>query len=228
MKPTAQQAPPPTAAVDSAPQHAAIVEHVATAAKTAGASSESSFDGAVMPLNPSNIKHMTKESGKSVLVDFFAPWCPHCKELAPTLKELAQQLKGDKDVIVASVDCEENQELAGLYDVKGFPTLMWFPNGADRVKYTGDRTVEAMAAYIADSRNKAAAPQLLLQTHASAHDPAAVMQEKQAKWIAESWEPDTEVSKVCALSDRKQYKIHPKSPRPEYKPSSEMLAMADY
>ena len=59
-----------------------------------------------------------KTEGKTVFVKFFAPWCGHCKKLAPTW----DKLKHD-EVLVAEVDCTTNKQLCGKFDVQGFPTI---------------------------------------------------------------------------------------------------------
>ena len=64
------------------------------------------------------------ESEKEVLVKFYAPWCGHCKTLAPHYDEAAQRLSNNPNILIAKVDSTEN-EVANL-DIQGFPTLKWF------------------------------------------------------------------------------------------------------
>ena len=67
------------------------------------------------------------ENGKGWFVKFYAPWCGHCKKLAPTWDEFSE--KHSDRVNVAKMDCtdEKNRPICSEYNVKGFPTLLYFP-----------------------------------------------------------------------------------------------------
>ena len=67
------------------------------------------------------------EQSKLVLVDFWAEWCGPCKQIAPTLEELAD--KYSENLSVCKVDVDTNRELALQYNVRSIPSLMMFKNG---------------------------------------------------------------------------------------------------
>eukprot|EP00455_Lapot_gusevi_P049416 TRINITY_DN6_c0_g2_i1.p1 TRINITY_DN6_c0_g2~~TRINITY_DN6_c0_g2_i1.p1 ORF type:complete len:356 (+),score=167.06 TRINITY_DN6_c0_g2_i1:49-1116(+) len=98
---------------------------------------------AVTVLTPSNFDAIVKDTTKDVLVEFYAPWCGHCKRLAPDYEKAAQALDGESHVVVASLDADKYREVAQDYGIQGYPTLKWFPkdNKAGE-EYTGGRTPE--------------------------------------------------------------------------------------
>lgn len=85
-------------------------------------------EGDVVELDESNFEKLTQLNTGSTTGDwfikFYAPWCGHCKRLAPTWEEVATELKGE--VNVAKVDVTQNRALGKQYGIKGFPTLLLF------------------------------------------------------------------------------------------------------
>ena len=64
-----------------------------------------------------------------VLID--APWCKHCKSLAPIWDKLGEKFASDDSVVIAKMDSTVNEIEA--FEIPGFPTLKFFPSGSDKV-----------------------------------------------------------------------------------------------
>lgn len=107
---------------------------------------------AVLDLIPDNFDRLVLESGKPALVEFFAPWCGHCKALAPVYEELGQAFAsaGDK-VIIGKVDADKHKALGKRFGVQGFPTLMWFDGKSDTPDtYNKARDLDSLTAFVTE------------------------------------------------------------------------------
>merc|ERR1719215_495081 len=81
--------------------------------------------GPVVELTASNFKKLVLDDPDTMwLVEFYAPWCGHCKQLAPSYELAAKQLKGV--VKLGAVDMTEHQSVGQPYNVQGFPTIKFF------------------------------------------------------------------------------------------------------
>ncbi|KAI3722013.1 hypothetical protein L2E82_33036 [Cichorium intybus] len=113
--------------------------------KDEGDFSESIDDKDVVVLTESNFTDFV-ESNRHVMVEFYAPWCGHCKALAPEYAAAAKELKG-APVVLAKVDAQQENDLAETYEVQGFPTVLFFIDG-DHKPYLGPRTKDAIVNWI--------------------------------------------------------------------------------
>lgn len=103
----------------------------------------------VIELTDSNFEKLVLESKDMWMVEFFAPWCGHCKNLAPHWQVAATELKGK--VKVGALDATVHTVMANKYGVRGYPTLKMFPSGkkesGDVVDYDGGRSSGEIVAW---------------------------------------------------------------------------------
>lgn len=101
----------------------------------------------VITLTQKNFQN-TIDSNEFVLVEFYAPWCGHCKKLAPEYEKAAVAMKEvEPKVVIAKVDATAENDLASKFGVKGFPTLKWFVNG-EVSDYSGGRTEATIVTWL--------------------------------------------------------------------------------
>ena len=84
-----------------------------------------------------------------MLLEVYAPWCGHCKQLDPIYKKLAKRFAKIDGVTIAKMDGTENEHPDA--EVKGFPTIIFFPAGKDAKPVTfegGDRSLKALTKFI--------------------------------------------------------------------------------
>ncbi|TWW65922.1 Protein disulfide-isomerase A3, partial [Takifugu flavidus] len=99
----------------------------------------------VLELGDADFDYLATEH-ETMLVKFYAPWCGHCKKLAPTFQKAASRLKGT--VQLAKVDCTANTETCSRFGVSGYPTLKIFRSGKDSAPYDGPRTADGIYEYM--------------------------------------------------------------------------------
>jgi len=97
-------------------------------------------------LNAENWQEQT--DGKVVFVKFFAPWCGHCKKLAPVWDKITENNE-NKHVVIVKMDCtnEQNKEFCGSNGVRGYPTLK-YGNPNDLQVYNGARDYNGLKEHV--------------------------------------------------------------------------------
>lgn len=86
---------------------------------------------------------------RTALVEFYAPWCGHCKKLTPIYEELGDKMAAE-EVEIVKMDATAN-DVPPQFNVKGFPTLFWLPKNTKTPKtYEGGREVDDFIKYIAE------------------------------------------------------------------------------
>ncbi|KAG2182433.1 hypothetical protein INT43_007363 [Umbelopsis isabellina] len=120
--------------------------------KSGGAAGLVEMEGNVFVLTDDNFKSVI-DGSKPALVEFYAPWCGHCKTLAPIYAQLGDAFAHAQDqVIVAKFDADSNRNTGSEYGIQGFPTLKWFPKGVSSPEgvedYKSGRDLESLSKFI--------------------------------------------------------------------------------
>lgn len=101
----------------------------------------------VVQLNQNNFANLVTKSDAIWLVEFYAPWCGHCKSLAPEYEKAAKALKGI--INIGAVDMTTDQAVGAPYDIKGFPTIKLFgANKNSPIDYNGQRTAQGIVDFL--------------------------------------------------------------------------------
>merc|ERR1711964_879615 len=108
-----------------------------------------SNDGPVAVVVGKQFDEIVRDPTKDVLVKYYAPWCGHCKKLAPIWEELAEGYKNEENLVIAKFDATAN-EAEGV-EVRGYPTLIFYPKGNKAgVNYDGERDLESFRKWLGD------------------------------------------------------------------------------
>ncbi|XP_055341439.1 protein disulfide-isomerase-like [Paramacrobiotus metropolitanus] len=98
----------------------------------------------VLVLNASNFDTAVA-TFPDLIVEFYAPWCGHCKKLAPLYAQAATKLRENAiSTVLAKVDATADKELSKKHGIKAFPTIKYFHDGEFLAHYSGEQTSEAL------------------------------------------------------------------------------------
>lgn len=109
--------------------------------------------GAVKVAVAKNFDELVVQNTKDVLVEFYAPWCGHCKKLTPIFDELGEKMETlGENVEIVKMDATANDVPSG-YDVRGFPTLFWVPSTTKKPEpYNGGREIADFVKFIDENK----------------------------------------------------------------------------
>ncbi|KAG2730936.1 hypothetical protein G9P44_006085 [Scheffersomyces stipitis] len=104
----------------------------------------------LLQVNDKNFKEIVIDSGKFTFVDFYADWCRHCKNLMPTIEELADVFEPFQDQVqVVKINGDKDgKKMSKKYVFKGYPTMLLFHGNDEPVEYDGIRDLQALSNFV--------------------------------------------------------------------------------
>ncbi|XP_068607238.1 protein disulfide-isomerase A2 [Brachionichthys hirsutus] len=103
--------------------------------------------GPVKVLVGKNLESVAFDPTKNVFVEFYAPWCTHCQQLADIWEKLGEKYAGHDDIIIAKMDASANE--AAFSEIESYPQIKYFPaGGKEVVDYLGERNLETFSRFL--------------------------------------------------------------------------------
>ena len=102
------------------------------------------LDGQPVELDDRNFDAFVRQTTLPVLVDFWAPWCGPCRQMAPQFEAAARQLKGR--AVLVKVNSDVAQQTAARFNIRSIPTLVRLDGGVERQRQAGAVPAAAIVA----------------------------------------------------------------------------------
>ena len=106
----------------------------------------------VLTLTSDNFESTVTNGDKDVMLEFYAPWCGHCKHLKPEYNEVAKHFADDSGVVIAAMDATAHTP-PSPFEVEGYPTLVFQTKDKERIPYNGPREAKDMIEWIEKNKS---------------------------------------------------------------------------
>jgi protein disulfide-isomerase A1 len=114
-------------------------------------------DGPVTILTAKTFNDIVFGKPRNVLIEFYAPWCGHCKKLTPVYEKVGKAFADNDSVVIAKMDATANDiPDTTKFKVSGFPTLKFVTADGEIVDYSGDRSEEDLISFVSSHADSAA------------------------------------------------------------------------
>lgn len=122
--------------------------------------SQFQYENGILVVDASNIEKVLS-TFPTIIIEFYNPNCPHCVRFKPIYEEIqAKLVEFGYEFILAKADCLKNSELISLYDVRYFPFITHFAEGALTNTFSGSRSFKSMVPWILENLQLETTPEL--------------------------------------------------------------------
>jgi thioredoxin domain-containing protein 5 len=106
----------------------------------------------LLHLTDANFNDVINNKEGVLFVKLYAPWCGHCKRLAPVWEQLGERYRDNDHVEIVKVDCTVEKKTCQRYEVRGYPTLILIADSIVLEKYSGSRAFDDLVQFVEDNR----------------------------------------------------------------------------